>query len=195
MGSLLDAIGAAVIGSLLLISMFNAIFNVQAIGQNIKMLVTLYDVSDKVTSVIESYLSKVGLDVDTTSAIIGAAAPDSFKFLGKMSLDTLLAVDTFLIVDGDSIPDKGYPLRLLRNDSLKLGPFYLSDTLKFTYYTGNDDSLAFPIAQVYRDSIRYVKVEMEFSFDRFSTDPEKRKIRHRITFWKYFKNLYLRDNL
>lgn len=179
--SLLDAIGATIIGGMLLLTMINAIHHTQAIGINIEMHVNLFDISDNTVSIIESYLSKVGFGVDTTAII--AATPDSFQFRAKMSLDDY-TFSTLSVVQGDNT-DKGYPLQIKRDGVTVLGPFYLSDSLRFTYYDADGDTTSVLA------NIRSVKSEMEFFYEAFRGDLDKRQLKHRITFWKYFKNLYL----
>ena len=182
MVSLLDVLGATVIGAILILSMINAQYNIQAMSLDIRMYVNLFDISDNTVSVLESYLSKVGFGVDTTAII--AAAPDSFEFRAKFSLaDSTFS--TLSVVQGDSIADKGYPFQLKRNGVTELGPFYLSNSLRFTYYDadGNTTSVL--------ANIRSVKSEMEFFYASLRGGINIRKYKHRITFWKYFKNLYL----
>jgi len=109
MVSLIDVIGATIIGAILLLSMLSAQYNIQAMSLDIQMYVNLFDISDNTVSVLEAYLSKVGFGVDTTAII--AATPDSIKFRAKLRL----ADSTFLtlsVVQGDSIADKGYPFQL-----------------------------------------------------------------------------------
>ena len=67
-----------------------------------------------------------------------------------------------------------------------LGPFELSDFgIQFTYYDVDD------IPNSADSLVRYVQMIMEFEYDTYRDDIDKRFIRHRIQIWKYFKNLYL----
>ena len=183
--SLIDVLGATIIGAILLLSMLSATYHVQAMSLNIRMYVNLFDISDNTISIVEAYLSKVGFGLPAGTTAILAATPDSVLFRAKLSLlDSTYT--TLSLVQGDSIADKGYPFQLKRNGVRELGPFYLSDKMILTYYDENVDATTDP------PDIRSVKCEMEF-FYKTSGKFDTKQYKNRITFWKYFKNLYLQN--
>lgn len=183
MGSLLDAVGALVIGGMFLVTMFTAQFNVRSIGSDSNMELTLIEMSEKVVDNVNSYLSKVGLGVVGTDKI-SVASPNSFEFKGK---DNILDPTYTILVVQEAYDDaeKGYPFKIYRNGSLELGPFYLADSLRITYYDIDE------VITYTRENIRSIKVEMEFTYDIYSSGVRNKKIRNKITFWKYFDNLYI----
>ncbi len=179
---LLEAIGATIIGGIFILTMIAAIINIHAIGVNTSQQIELVEMSEDVVSVVESYLSLVGAGV-VDSAIINTT-DSSFTFsyadsVGGTRHTINLAAETnngtkelVAYRDGSATPS--------------LGPFQLSDYgVEFVYYDVDEnpnpaDSL-----------IRSVQMTVEFEYDTFRNDIDKRYIRHRIRIWKYFKNLYL----
>lgn len=198
MGSLLDALGAVVIGGLFLVAMFNALSNVQAVGYNTNIQTTLNEISERVISgtidddtgeiipgISNGYLSKVGAGIDSLAVLL--ATDSTFQFRIKDSVSA--SIDEILIYkENDS-------LKLMRNGSMEFGPFELSqnfNSLKFTYYDEENDSISFPIAtQSSRDDIRSVRIDIEFFANTYRGDIDKRSINNKIVLWQYFKNLYL----
>ncbi len=183
MGHLLDAIGALVIGGMFFITMFNSMFDVRSAGHDLIVQLALNKVSEDVVNGLDSlYLAKVGAGIPTDSIAIFESGSKRFEFRGRMSVFS--SIDTIEVVQEDST-DLGYPFKVYRNGILELGPFWLSDSLKFTYYDIDENETSIP------DSVHSMKVEMEFTYDMYSSGTGKRKIRKRLTFWKYFRNLYL----
>ncbi len=195
MGSLLDALGAVVIGGLFLIAMFNALSNVQAVGYNTNMQTTLNEISERVISgtidddtgetipgISNGYLSKVGAGIDSLAVLL--ATDSTFQFRIKDSVSA--SIDIILIYkENDS-------LKLTRNGSMEFGPFELSqnsNNLKFTYYDVNENEITSP-----QDSLSYirsVRIDIEFFANTYRGDIDKRAINNKIVLWQYFKNLYL----
>ncbi|MBN2017518.1 MAG: hypothetical protein JW794_05255 [Candidatus Cloacimonetes bacterium] len=180
--TVLEAIGATIIGGIFILTMVACIINIHAIGVNTSQQIELVEISEDVVSVVETYLSLVGAGV-ADSAVIAAqdtlftySYADSVggtRHLVNMGQENVAGSKQLSVyVDGN--PD---PI---------LGPFGLSDYgVQFIYYDVNDnpnpaDSL-----------VRYVQMTMEFEYDTYRDDIDKRYIRHRIQIWKYFKNLYL----
>ena len=201
MASLLDVIGAAIVGSMVLLMMFTSLFNMQVINYNTQVQTNLSQMSEDlitgrtVGSVnylgLETYLSKVGAGVPNTLDPILEATSISFKFLGKES-STSSIHSTFYIVQEDSTSN-GYPLFVYQDDMTTgnqiLGPFWLADPLAITYYDSNDHIVPTPDSN--HDLIRSAKVDLMFFFNTHQPDIDKKLLRHNIVLWKYFKNLYL----
>ena len=195
MGSLLDALGAVVIGGLFLVAMFNALSNVQAVGYNTNIQTTLNEISERVISgtidddtgetipgISNGYLSKVGAGIDSLAVLL--ATDSTFQFRIKDSVSA--SIDTILIYkENDS-------LKLMRNGSMEFGPFELSqnsDNLKFTYYDVNENEIT--STQDSLSYIRSVRIDIEFFANTYRGDSDKRVINNKIVLWQYFKNLYL----
>ena len=180
--SILEGIGATIIGGIFILTMITSIINIQAVGVNINQQIVLVKISEDVVSVIESYLSLVGASV-ADSAIIStqdtlftysyADSVGGSRHVVNMAQENINGEKQLSVyVDGSATP--------------VLGPFELSDFgIQFTYYDVDD------IPNPADSLVRYVQMIMEFEYDTYRDDIDKRFITHRIQIWKYFKNLYL----
>jgi len=183
MSSLLDTLGALVLGSLFILTVYNATFNVQATAYDSRQQITLTKVTEEVVDALDDhYLNQVGAGVANNQIII--AEPSRFKFRGIFPDDTSEIVSVE-IVAGEFVDEKGYPLRVYRDDILEMGPFWLAESLKLTYYDRNEEETTD------RTQIHSVKVEMEMFYDSFSQESGSSVLKNKIVFWEYFKNLYL----
>ena len=182
--TLLESIAATIIGGIFILTMITSIINIQAVGVNTNQQIQLVEISEDVVSVIESYLSLVGAGVaDSVNAIISTQDTlFSYSYADSVGGSPHVIDMTQENINGVkqlSVYEDG-------NVTPVLGPFELSDFgIQFIYYDVNDnpnpaDSL-----------VRYVQMIMEFEYDTYREDIDKRFIRHRIQIWKYFKNLYL----
>jgi len=183
MQSLLDIIGAAAIGGILIVSMLNAMFTMQASGNNLNNYLQLIKISEDVTDVLDSlYLAKVGSGVDSLTPIT-VYTNNRFEFLTKSSFGSSL--DTILIAQEDST-SKGYPLKVYRNSVLEMGPFWLGDSLQFTYYDKSEQ-----VTNI-ADSIHSIKMSAEFISPRIPSDKKIVVLKNEIVIWEYFTSIYLR---
>ena len=183
MGSLLDTLGAMVLASLFILTVYNATFNVQATAYDSRQQITLTKVSEEVANALDdNYMSIVGAGINNNKIVI--AEPSRFKFRGIFS-QSPAEISLVEIVQDDSVATKGYPLRVYKNNNLEMGPFWLADSLKFTYYNKNEEETTD------RAEIHSVRVEMELFYDSFTAESGVSKVRNKIVFWEYFKNIYL----
>ncbi len=198
MSSLLDVLGATVVGSMVLLMIFTSLFNMQVISYNTQLQIGLTKMSEdlitgrKTGSIdqpgIESILSKVGAGVSTSTDPIIEATSTSFKFLGQTNPTSSVSTLYFVQESGTS---EGFPLYVYQNDMSNpiIGPFWMADTLEITYIDMNNNVVNTPDSN--HDLIRAIKVSLTFFYDTYQPDIDKRLVRHNIVFWKYFKNLYL----
>ena len=198
MSSLLDVLGATVVGSMVLLMIFTSLFNMQVISYNTQLQIGLTKMSEdlitgrKIGNIdypgIESILSKVGAGVSTSTDPIIEATSISFKFLGQINPTS--SVSTFYFVQ-ESGTSEGFPLYVYQNDMSNqiIGPFWMADTLEITYIDMNNNIVNTPDSN--HDLIRAIEVNLTFFYDTYQSDIDKRLVRHNIVFWKYFKNLYL----
>ena len=193
MGNMINVIGATAIGAMFLLTVLTGIFNAQAIGNNAKMQVTLTQVSEDVTDILNTYyMSRVGLGVYSGDRIT-YASDDSLQF--KSCLDDVIGDDTeyTILITKDGNGD----LVVYRNGVIDFGPFGLSDSadnLNFTYFkydssTGGDTEVASPNTN--KSDILSVEVDLEFQYQTYKMESGVDYVRHKIKFWSYFKNLYL----
>ena len=198
LSSLLDVLGATVVGSMVLLMIFTSLFNMQVISYNTQLQIGLTKMSEdlitgrKTGSIdqpgIESILSKVGAGVSTSTDPIIEATSTSFKFLGQTNPTSSVSTLYFVQESGTS---EGFPLYVYQNDMSNpiIGPFWMADTLEITYIDMNNNVVNTPDSN--HDLIRAIKVSLTFFYDTYQPDIDKRLVRHNIVFWKYFKNLYL----
>lgn len=198
MSSLLDVLGATVVGSMVLLMIFTSLFNMQVISYNTQLQIGLTKMSEDLITGrktgnidqpgIESILSKVGAGVSTSTDPIIEATSISFKFLGQINPTS--SVSTFYFVQ-ESGTSEGFPLYVYQNDMSNpiIGPFWMADTLEITYIDMNNNVVNTPDSN--HDLIRAIEVNLTFFYDTYQADIDKRLVRHNIVFWKYFKNLYL----
>ena len=165
-----------------MLTIITSIINIQAIGVNLNQQIELVETSEDIVSVIESYLSFVGAGV-ADSAIINTT-DSSFTF---SYADSIGGTRRIINIGEETINDSKQLAAYRDGGTIpSLGPFQLSDYgVEFVYYDVNEnpnpaDSL-----------IRSVQMTMEFEYDTYREDIDRRFIRHRIRIWKYFKNLYL----
>ena len=198
MASILDVIGAAIVGSLVLLMMFTALFNMQVINFNTQVQVNLSQMSEDlitgrtVGSInylgLETFLSKVGAGISGPMDPILEATSSSFKFRGQANSTSGLSIFHFV---QETLTSDGYPLYVYQNDMSNpiLGPFWLSDSLDITYFDHNDHPV--PSPDTNHDLIRSARVSLTFFYSTHRPDIDKKLLRHNIVLWKYFKNLYL----
>lgn len=197
MASMIDVVGATIAGIMVLALIVTSLFNIQALNYNTQIQLNLSEMAeDLITGKtigsdnylgLETYLSKVGAGVPDTLAIIEATSI-SFKFLGK--INSTSAVSTFYLVQESETSD-GFPLYFYQDDMSNpiFGPFWLADSLDITYFDISDNAVADPNSN--HDLIRSAEIDLNFFFNTYQPDIDKRSIRHNIVVWKYFKNLYL----
>lgn len=196
MASLLDVIGAAIVGSLVLLMMFSSLFNMQVINYNTQIQSNLSQMSEDLITGrsvgstnylgLETYLSKVGAGVPETTDPIIEATSNSFEFLGKVNSTS--SISTFHFVQ-EALTSDGYPLYVYQDGSQILGPFWLADSLDITYYDVSNNLVSSPDSN--HGSIRSVEVSLSFFYSTHQPEIDKRSLTHNIVLWKYFKNLYL----
>jgi len=198
MSSLLDVLGATIVGSLVLLMIFTSLFNMQAISYNTQLQISLSKMSEdlitgrKIGNIdhlgLENILSKVGAGVPESTDPIIEANLNSFKFLGQTNLTS--SISTYYFVQEDQTGN-GYPLYVYQNDMVNpiSGPFWMSDPLEISYYDTNNNLIVSPNTN--HDLIRSIEVNLTFFYNTHQPDIDKRLLRHSIVFWKYFKNLYL----
>ncbi|MBN2460341.1 MAG: hypothetical protein JXB60_01940 [Candidatus Cloacimonetes bacterium] len=195
MTSLLDAIGALIIGGLLLLTMINAVFNVHARAVDIEQQIVLAEVSENIVRIISEYLSLAGAGAG--GQMLNNTGKNRLMFSASDSTYTGMQKQ-YDIIQGPAIYKKGYPLEVYINSNKVLGPFYLTDSLRITYFNEANQIInltnnLIPVENL--DDIRYIRMEMEFFYDAFAPDslagPDRKDPKNRVVLWHYFFNLYL----
>jgi len=190
MSVFIDIIGAAVIGVMVIMTILFTIFNVQRMNYNVNTMLTLNTTANTLTEVIDmSYLEPVARHLQPEQPAIILAQRDQFTFNRRH----------------DNPPHnlQTYQLRMLRNadDNIFLSvmrteggiatevfnsfPFFFESGDVFTFFDLNGN------VTTDTDLIRGVRVDLVFVADSFGRDDSR--ISYPITFWRHFKNIYLRS--
>jgi len=192
MSSLIDAIGALIIGGLLLLIMINTLFNIQAQSVDIEQQLILSQVSENIARIISGYLSLAG--AGEGGAVLDSTGIHRLRYIANDTTFTS-TLKTFDIVQGDST-QSGFPLEVYVDGNRELGPFFLSEAMEITYFDENDNEIALTNGFVPNpDIVRYIRLEFEFFYDAFSPPDIPGWLRddpkNRIVLWRYFINTYL----
>lgn len=194
MSALIDAIGALVIGGLLLLMIVNSLFNIHAQSVDIEQQLLLSQVSENIARILSGYLSLAG--AGEGGAILDSTGVHRLRYIANDSTFTSI-LRTYDIVQGDSTQG-GFPLEIFVDGTRIMGPFFLSEEMQLTFYNENDNQMSLtndliPSADLV--DIRYIRLEIEFFYDAFSPldipgwirdDPK-----NHIVLWRYFVNMYL----
>lgn len=200
MGSMLDVLGATVIGAVFILAMVTAVYNVQVITFNSEMMLTNTEITDRIVTAIDSlYIPDAGLGV-TDGVAIKDASERSFRFKGMIEGSV---VDTILIRREGSVGN--YTINFykeLPGGSLSrlMGPFDLTDNdtnLKFTYfkYADNGSGLEPTLISGSSDwqSIRLVQVDIDLQQRMIRNDIDARKLHNHVRTWVYLKSLFITE--
>ncbi|HPR17409.1 MAG TPA: hypothetical protein PLD62_04110 [Candidatus Cloacimonadota bacterium] len=198
MNSLLNTLGATVVGSMILLMVFGALMNMQTLNYNMQQQVILSGIAENLLSGrtiagvsysgLDSYLSKVGAGVSASTDPIIEAYSSNFKFRGKLSPYSGISIIQIISKN----PVNGiYPLYVYVDDMVNpvSGPFWLADPLNINYYDVNNSEIYSPNSN--HNAIRSCKFTFNFTFETLRPDIDKRLVRYPTVVWKYFKNLYL----
>ena len=190
MHSFLDAIAAVLVGGIVLLTVLTAITNIQEHAYNTTMQVTVNQISEHVSTVLQKYLSAVGLNVDSATAIVHARKK-SFRFRGEYND----IIHEFLIEQGTQDTTTGWwPLSIKSDGITIMGNFYTEEEVKYSYYDIDGNKIAFvgnSIAAGNLPNIRSIRCEQSFVHPGWIYGGQTTTIRNRIVFWKFFKNMYL----
>ncbi|KQC07593.1 MAG: hypothetical protein APR54_00760 [Candidatus Cloacimonas sp. SDB] len=192
MSALIDAIGALIIGGLLLLIMVNTLFNIQAQSVDIEQQLILSQVSENIARIISGYLSLAG--AGEGGAVLDSTGIHRLRYIANDTTFTS-TLKTFDIVQGDST-QFGFPLEVYVDGNRELGPFFLSEAMEITYFDENDNEITLTNGFVTNpDIVRYIRLEFEFFYDAFSPPDIPGWLRddpkNRIVLWRYFINTYL----
>ncbi len=194
MAALIDAVGATLIGGLLLLVMMNSMFNIQTQAINIEKLVLLTQVSENISTVVSDYLNMAG--AGTTGGILDSTGVSRLRFTSRDSsfASTLRTYDFIQ----QNQTDLGYPFEIHVDGALTAGPYLLSSPLEITYFNEDDQVIGFVNNFIPTGSlgdIRYVRMRLEFYFDSISPmqapGPDDTDPHNIIILWRYFINTYL----
>lgn len=196
MYAILDAVGAVLAGGTILITLFTALLNIQGHAFNSTMQVTTNQMSERVTNVLEDYLSYVasGSDVDAATAITQAEIR-SFSFTGKIQ-NSETSAHNYIIKQGTQDATSGWwPIQIFQDGTQILGDIWGDEEFEFLYFDGNGNQIPFiGFGQVHAADllkIRSISVEMSLVNRGWEQGNNSTDVHNKIIFWKFLKNMYM----
>jgi len=204
MGSIIDIIGALIAGGLIIITIILTINNVRIMDYNIQTELNLHTAALKVPEVLEvGYLESLGRLTNRSDVPISIASPNQFQFFGITINAAGNLEQVIYTLESALIPNTNFfHVRVITqttttppitNQTYTTQPYQFENGNIFTYFDGNNNSLGSTVIGDDLDLIRSVQVDLMF------IEPAAGRtdafMRYPITFWRYFKNLYIRDYL
>jgi hypothetical protein len=197
--TLLDALGAAVVGGLIVITIITGMQNIQLYSYNTKIQATLNQTSEVVVSVLQDrYLSALG--VSPSSGYVPTDPTKVIKYAKKQSFRFFAEIDgkykRVTIARGSKDATTGWwPLTAKVGNTLDMGAFWVEEKFIFSYLDENNNVLPFSgnkLSAANIQKIRAVRVELAFVLPGMvNSDGIQLNVRNKIVFWQFFKNLYL----
>ena len=194
MFSLFDALASVIIGGLVILMILTSLLNIQEHAYNTTMQVTVNQISEHVSSVLQDYLSNVGLNVDPVTAIVHARKK-SFRFWA-LEYDETTPVEYHMEQAAQDTLTGWWPVIVRINGLKVMGNFYTEERFKYEYFDEDGNLIPFVGSSIPAGNlpdIRSMRCELAFVHSGWSYAGHTSTLKNRIVFWKFFKNLYLVD--
>ena len=189
MNSIIDVIGALIAGTVVIITIILTIINVQKIKYNTETMLNLYSSGDiYVSSIDQGFLEKVGLNLYNDEAPITIANQNIFEFRAKETR-TATSMDTYRIFTTTTNNNRSLIITENGTEVFATTPVFIGTGDIFTYYDGGNP----PLPTFDTALIHSVKVDLTFLAPAWNENILKPNLEYPITFWRYFKNVYI-DN-
>jgi hypothetical protein len=187
MAQIIGVIAALIIGGLFLTTMMTTLFNIQVNSRDLADTVPLHKNTEHMCNQMQSTLGLVGIGIHDGSAIV-AAGQNEFKFRTMWDVfgDTLSTVaDTVWIRSGNTANQLGKEVYVTCH-SQPISDFRAVQWFKsmtFSYFDASGNTTAT------LENIRSMRVDL--SFEKQSSMMGRPTMKNKVSFWCYFKNLYL----
>lgn len=188
MQSLLDIIGATIIGGMLLVTMFMALVTIQENNMMLKGEMQIINNLEYISNLIDNYyMDKIGYELPAGIASFTAANPHEINFNTKID-DGDENIYLVEIYTSSEDTDYGYPLWIVVNGGSNVGPIWLSEPIGFSYFNiaGTEISSAALQTSGGRGTIRSVEIELSVYQGEYNTDRMRART---LIIKKYFPNL------
>jgi hypothetical protein len=188
MQSLLDIIGATIIGGLLMVTMFTSLITIQENNMILKGEMQIITELEYISNIIDDYLmDKIGYELPEAVEAFPDASSNNLWFNTKLDEgdETIYLVK---IYSGSEDANLGYPLYMNIVDKPNIGPIYIAAPIEFTYndINGNVIDAATLGTAVGRAGIRSIEIELIVYQGQYEADTMRARI---LVFRKYFPNL------
>ncbi|HNX00011.1 MAG TPA: hypothetical protein PLE74_13360 [Candidatus Cloacimonadota bacterium] len=187
MDQMIGIIAALIIGTLFLTTMMTTLFNIQINSRDLADTVPLHKSTEHLCNQLQSTLGMVGIGIHDGTAIITASSTE-FKFRTMWSVfgDSLsTTADTVWVRQGSTVNQLGRDV-LVTCHSQSLSDYRAVQWFKsmsFTYFDASGN-VTTTLA-----NIRSMRVDL--SFEKPSSMAGRAPMKNKVSFWCYFKNLYL----
>ncbi|MCF7919946.1 MAG: hypothetical protein K9N06_08540 [Candidatus Cloacimonetes bacterium] len=188
MQSLLDIIGATIIGGLLMITMFTSMITIQENNTLLRGEMQVINDLEYISNLIDSYyMDKIGYELPGAMEAFPLAQSNSIWFNTKVDVGD----ESIYLVKISTGPEEtglGYPLTIEWAGMPTVGPIYLGAPIEIEYYDVNGNVLidAALVAAPIRANIRSVQIELTVYHGEYGTDTMRSRA---LVFRKYFPNL------
>lgn len=187
----LDIIGAVIAGTMVIITIISSIFNVQQMNYNIQTLLALNTTANQISEFLDlSYLESVGRNLKNTEDVIKSVSGNRFVYFSRAEYSDINPVEytaeTKTDANGNvfiSISTKNTPTSV-SVEVFNSSPFFIEHTNIFTFFD-IDGNITTNI-----NDVRYCQVDLVF-VERGWDKKDNLYIKYPITFWRFFKNIYL----
>jgi hypothetical protein len=188
MQSLLDIIGATIIGGMLLVTMFTSLITIQENNMMLKGEMQIINDLEYISNMIDNYyMEKIGYELPGGVEAFPLAESDEINFNTKID-DGDNTIYLVKIFTGNEDADYGYPLWIQVSGGTNIGPVWLSEPMEFRYYNVNGTELSTGalLTAAGRATIRSVEIVISVFHGEYNTDSMRART---LVFKKYFPNL------
>ncbi|MDP8322574.1 MAG: hypothetical protein RAO94_09520 [Candidatus Stygibacter australis] len=188
MQSLLDIIGATIIGGLLMVTMFTSMITIQENNMILKGEMQIITELEYISNMIDDYyMDKIGYELPSTTEAFPVADQNEVWFNAKLDDGDNNIYLVKISTSGEVLP-YGYPMNIVVTGLPDVGPIYLADNLVFAYFdvSGNEIDSATLASEPGRATIRSIQIEMVVYQGEYNTDTMRART---LVFTKYFPNL------
>lgn len=193
MNILIDLIGAAIIGSMLILMMISFQFSLYSASDRMLFTMSMTDHMEMTATYLNNTIALAGVGVDPDESVV-YATEDSlvFKTFWDFSTESLdSTVNTISLKLANAPSPFGTQILVAQNNVAldALGNIFWVDDLKFRYYDIDDVLIASPSTN--KDDIR--STELRLSFFRAPGRLGSKEIETKLQFKCYFMNAYMQE--
>jgi len=194
MSFFIDIIAAIIAGGIIIFTIITSLFNVRQTSHNIEAFLTVNNNANHITKIIDNvYLEKVGLNLNYDEIATLTASRTEFQFTYKNFPNDINLQTYHLQMLTDENNNNFLVVTLNGVEEFNSHPFFFESRNIFSYFDENFNTINFvgsTIPNNLLENIYGTQVELVFISDAWSNDANQ-QIRYPLTFWRYFKNVYL----
>jgi hypothetical protein len=189
MTAILDILAATIAGTMIILTIIASIFNISQVNYNVSMFLAMNTHAQTVVTVLNDvYLENTGKYMGNTESIT-RSLPDALTIRTKLEhFNTAISEFHFDLVPATG---GGFVLQVSDETGIVLYdtlPYSLTNSDVFSYFDENNVLIADPVANA--GDIRVCRIDLQF-FTPGLGNIDDLEMTYPITFWRYFKNLYL----